>query len=164
MSGSLSVPLTLLTIYVSDGFAKTGLAGLALVCVWYAAYRVWATERENVISAHDKSEQLEKILSEREQRRAARAAFGVFLGQGTELMSKCCNEAVPPPREEVEDWANKITVFVLAQLDESYIARMNDGSGMPLGMCTLTSVEHRNVYSAIKRINFRMNQFIGELT
>ncbi|ARN80235.1 hypothetical protein DSM21852_34440 [Methylocystis bryophila] len=65
MSGPASVPLTVAATYVDGPWAKAGLIALAFFCAWYAAYRVWAAERERVIEAENalgKSKDKQELL------------------------------------------------------------------------------------------------------
>src|SRR4051794_18519240 len=45
MSGSLSVPAAALGVYGPNTWVQLGFAITAFVCVWAAAYSVWARER-----------------------------------------------------------------------------------------------------------------------
>lgn len=54
MSGGLSVPACALGVYASNVWAQIGFAITAFVCVWGAAYRIWARERGVRIALEEK--------------------------------------------------------------------------------------------------------------
>jgi hypothetical protein len=70
MSGALSVPFAGLAVFVDNRYGQLLFMGMAFVCVWYAAYRVWSTERARVSSLeHSGNRQalLDEISELREQ-------------------------------------------------------------------------------------------------
>jgi hypothetical protein len=73
MSGPASVPLTIAALYIEGPWAKAGLIVLAFICAWYAAYRVWAAERNKLVTERERAEKLQERLdainSDNERRR-----------------------------------------------------------------------------------------------
>jgi hypothetical protein len=54
MSGGASVPFTVLAVFVDAKWAQLIFAGCALICAWFAAYRVWKPERQKVCDLEER--------------------------------------------------------------------------------------------------------------
>lgn len=66
MSGPLSVPLMLVALFISNRYAAISTGILGIGCGVYAAYRVWATERNRVAELEKISRaDLERMLNGR---------------------------------------------------------------------------------------------------
>lgn len=66
MSGPLSVPLMLAALFISNRYAAVGTGVLGIGCGVYAAYRIWARERNGVTELEKISRtDLERMLNGR---------------------------------------------------------------------------------------------------
>ncbi len=105
---------------------------------------------------------LKTELDEREKRHKVRVALGAFLEEGRTLMVQCANESVPPPEQEADAWARKVEAFFHTEMDDSYIARFRDGSGLPLTATSIQSAPHSRLWSGIWVRTSRLQEFIKE--
>jgi hypothetical protein len=64
MSGSASVPFTIAAVFAGEKYQQVILTSAAVFCVYFATWRVWATERERVIALHG---QADLVAATREQ-------------------------------------------------------------------------------------------------
>jgi hypothetical protein len=89
MSGPLSVPATILALWIENPTAKIALWVTAFICVWAAAYAVWKKEREKVIS-----------LEAGKDRSATKSRLQDFYASGSEIALR----RIPGDISE-QDWA-----------------------------------------------------------
>ncbi|WP_148042989.1 hypothetical protein [Methylocystis hirsuta] len=70
MSGPASVPAAILTVYADDWWARIAFGLTMFACAWFAAYRIWVSEHERVVSLEIKldekrsADDLRRILGE----------------------------------------------------------------------------------------------------
>ena len=91
-------------------------------------------------------------------------ALGAFLAEGDELNLRCHNEKELPPNDEADKWDDREAEFLRERLGESYIARFRSGAGLPMGLTSIASKDHRDLSSGIKVGTARLEQFIAELS
>ena len=70
MSGGASVPFAIWAIFAGEKYQQVILAVVSVFCVSFAAWRLWAAEREKVIELHG---QMDIVAATREQTEAIRA-------------------------------------------------------------------------------------------
>lgn len=126
-----------------------------LIC---APYWVWKDEKDARIKA-------EEIVNNREKRKNIRIALARYLPEGGRLIELCKNETQPTPDNEIEVWAANIITILENDLDESYVKRFLDGSGMvhyvKIGQRSETHI-HRE--GKVRTGLARLNEFIKELS
>jgi len=105
-----------------------------------------------------------QIATERLARRQIREQLAAFVQEGMELRRLCANEGVPPPIQQADEWAMRTEAFLRDKLDESYVARFRNSSGLPLTANSISSIPHRNLWGAIYTRLARLNQFLEELS
>ena len=105
---------------------------------------------------------LKAELDERAKRQNIRVALGNFLEEGRGLMVRCGNVSEPPPEQEAQSWADNVEAYFHKEMDDSYIARFRDGSGLPLTVNSISSVPHRNLWGGIWIRTSRLQEFIKE--
>jgi hypothetical protein len=160
MSGGLGVPLTIASYFVAPDAAKVILFLTGVVCIIFSSYWIWKVEREARIKA-------EELVNNRENRKNVRMALSAFLMDGQTLMSRCDDQTVPPPNDDANAWQQETETFLLNSLDESYIVRFRDGSGiMPAVRVQreLPSLPHVNLWSKLYKRVVRLHEFITELS
>ena len=150
----------------------TGLVGAVVVAGLSEGVR-WAGRRESVAAAADaqtavaqaqtKIAELQARLDDREKRRTIREGLGYLLDYGRQLLERCEDESSPPLSAEAQKWANDAEQFMHDNMDDSFVARFRDGSGLPMTVTAITSPAHRNLWSGIKVRTSRLQEFLGEL-
>lgn len=155
MSGPLSVPLAIGAFFVPGNVAKAILAVTAVVCIVSASFSVWRRERQAVVALSARGEQ-------REHRRKVRLVLAAFLSDGQELMQRCGDEKVPAPENDANEWAIKAEKFFSENMDDSFVARFRDSSGIPISATTIFSIPHRQLWSGIRVRVARLQEFIRE--
>jgi pimeloyl-ACP methyl ester carboxylesterase len=102
-------------------------------------------------------------LDERDRRRKQRAELGSLLLEGQLLLTHIVPGA-PLPGLEADAWANKAEAYFHKEMDDSYIARFRDSSGLPpIGPVGQYSDAQRNLWSAIFDRSTRLEEFMKEL-
>jgi hypothetical protein len=157
MSGGLSVPLVILAVYVDNPPLKIGLGLTAVVCFVFASFRIWKMEREARIDAESK-------VNTRETRKNIRIVLSGYNEEGRVLISRCKTEIHdPPPIADANSWAHKVETFLRDNLDESYISRFRDDTGI-LGVAVIPSPPEAHLilllWIRVRVIN--LNKFVEE--
>jgi hypothetical protein len=119
-----------------------------------APYWIWRDDQEKIAAL---------IAASHDKHKNIRIRLGEFLEQGRVLMRRCANEKEAAPEDEAQEWANAAEDYMRANLDESYVARFRDGSDLPLGVTTINSAPHRQLWSGIKVRVARLQQFVSEM-
>jgi hypothetical protein len=77
-------------------------------------------------------------------------------------MVRCGNDSEPPPEQEAQSWADNVEAYFHKEMDDSYIARFRNGSGLPLTVNSIHSVPHRNLWAGLWIRTSRLQEFIKE--
>lgn len=110
-----------------------------------------------------KRDELQKQLDNRAKRKDIRETLGIFLHEGEQLRGKCVNEKDLPPNDEANNWANKAEQYFLKELDASYITRFRSDVSLPLTICPISSIPHRNLWAGIRTRLYQLDKFIEQL-
>lgn len=105
-----------------------------------------------------------KTEAESAARRANREKLAEFVKEGLDLRRRCANESEPAPAAEADEWAKRTEAFLRSSLDESYVARFRNSSGLPLTATSISSIPHRNVWGWVCDRLARLNEFLEELS
>ncbi len=133
VSGALSVPFTIASIYSSNLNTRVTFALLAIAGVVVASHRVWALERRERIKAQEElgatRERLEtqarlhaENTHQTEKRKALKQQLAEFLTQGRNIQHHFEYSNLNSPREKTE-WESRVEAYLKKELDESYAAR-----------------------------------------
>jgi hypothetical protein len=85
MSGGVSVPFAAAPAFIDNGYAQIVLALLALTAAWFAAYRVWKAERDQVIALQDRLSRKIRLFLHTDKARTTRGIEIGKSGSGAEL-------------------------------------------------------------------------------
>ncbi len=108
MSGAASVPFSAAAAFSAQTYQQIIFAVMAFACVWFAAYRIWAVEREKVIA-----------LDKEWQREAARLRSAELITEGVGLRNEALDHYNPFNDDELQGWGNRAMLWhnaVLATL------------------------------------------------
>jgi len=97
-------------------------------------------------------------------KREIREQMALFMEEGRGLMAGCANVESDAPETESNEWAAKVETFLAAKLDNSYIARFRNGSGLPTPATTIWKPSHRNLWGGLHVRLARLQEFIKELS
>jgi hypothetical protein len=127
--------------------ASAGLLGVAAVCAtFYTQHQIVATRD-----------------AETARRLAIRDGLGSFVAEGNDLMGQCRDATKQVPLGQTYEWANRVEAFLSAQLDQSYVNRFRNSTGvLPVSPAGLGG-EHLNVWNYIYSRVFRLEQFSQQL-
>jgi hypothetical protein len=129
----------------------------------FARHFGFGKKDQKIISdAQTKNNELQVRLDDRERRRQVRGALGNFLEEGRQLMIRCTNESLPEPTADAEAWSNTAETFFQQNMDDSFIARFRDDSGLPMTATSIASNPHRNLWAGIRVRTSRLQEFIME--
>jgi hypothetical protein len=158
MSGGVSVPFAVVAAFVDSKFGQAILIAMAFVAVWFAAYRVWKTERERALDAEAKRLTRAKVD-------AIKEALARFLEEGDAIRRQCAKEDQPPPTKKGQEWLDRLVKYITATdgLGASYVARLHSSAGLPAGMTTIQSQPHSNLHSNIRFRLARLHEFLSEI-
>jgi len=87
--------------------------------------------------AEDERQRLAAQLQTQDRKRQLRDALGEFMLEGAALKRECSDQSKPEPEEEANQWLEGLVSYLQDNLGVSYVARVNDGSPVPLGMTSL---------------------------
>jgi len=138
--------------------------GLVLFGILESSYDALGGAERRAAQAEHEAAELKKQLAGRQSRVAIREALGSLLMEGQELQRRCANEKEAPPSAEAEEWAEKTEACLSEQLDPSYIARFRSHAGIPMAACSISSIEHRNLWAGLQVRLARLTQFVEELS
>jgi len=98
-------------------------------------------------------------------RRAIRYKLAGFVNEGLQLSNRCANESEPAPVAEANQWAERTEAFLCTNLDESYVARFRNSSGLlPLTANSISSIPHKDLWGGLYLRLARLNEFLEELS
>jgi hypothetical protein len=146
--------------------AWTALASLVALIVLAIGAFAWklVTVPPRMLAEHETEiAALQALQDSAGKRRATREALGDLLSEGHALIARCSDETTPAPQDEANDWSARVEAVFRGRLDESYVARFHDESGLPLTATSIYSAPHRNLWSAISSRNARLQEFIREV-
>jgi len=104
---------------------------------------------------------LEKRLGDRTKNKTIRETLARFLNEGNQFTP--IDQSKEPPKEEAEDWANRVAEYLKESLGDDYVASFYDSHGLPPGLTFLSSPPHQNIEAFIKNRLSRIQQFLTEL-
>ena len=90
--------------------------------------------------------------------------MAIYMEEGRALMAACANQESDAPETESNEWATKVETFLAGTLDQSYIARFRNGSGLPMVGTTIWKPSHRNLWGELRVRIARLQEFIKELS
>ena len=97
-----------------------------------------------------------------------RVGLSSLLNEGIQLSGKAITKGNPDPSSEANSWLGKTTEYLRANLDESYVTRLNDSSDIPYvtpsGPNVNGDVGRTNLWVGLHFRIVRLNQFITELS
>ena len=96
-------------------------------------------------------------------KRKKREKLGDFLHEGKVLETRCAEEKKPPPSDEADDWDERVNAYLEEHLGSDYVASFSNAAGLPMGLTSINSREHRNLHGAIGVRLARLQQFLEEL-
>ena len=98
-------------------------------------------------------------INSQEKKKKIRLSLGKFIDEGRAIEAQCADETRPPPSQETNFWAQRTEAFLRENLDESYISRYRDSSGMPMTANSISSVPHRNLWAQVYYRVARLHEF-----
>ena len=108
---------------------------------------------------------LKTQLDEREKRKRVRIQLSQLLEEGLELQQLTGDTSRPPPDRETAIWIEKVKEHLHQELDDSYVVRFLDPSGLPTMTPWGQAPGPKNaLLSAIIRMNTRLEEFIKEFS
>jgi hypothetical protein len=108
------------------------------------------------------TKELYETLNDRNRKQKIRIALGGLLVEGNRLMSECTDESKPAPIADAEAWASKTENFFHENMDDSFIARFRNDSGLPMAATAIQSKTHRSLWGGILLRTYRLQEFIRE--
>lgn len=96
------------------------------------------------------------------RRRQIADQLRIILREGDSLDTKCLNESLSMPRDEVNKWIKKAEQVVSASFDKEYVARLGDGAGLNL-VIPVADDERSNLCAQVKIRTKRLDEFIAKL-
>jgi len=154
MSGPLSVPLAISGFFIQNEVAKLGLFATSLVCAIFASYWIWKVEREARIKA-------ETEINKRSDSKSIRLSLTEFFKQGRDLMYRCNYGDNNTTAEEVNLWITNVIHYLRSDLDETYVERFLDGSGIyEVVPSPIPPPEYQKRFNLINGRVIRLHQFI----
>lgn len=83
--------------------------------------------------------------------------------EGRELETRCSDESAPAFIEEADAWNDRAEEYLRDNLEADYVARYRSSAGLPMGVTSFRSREHRNLSEGIDARLARLEQFLQEL-
>ena len=98
-------------------------------------------------------------LGDKDRRyRSLRASMGSYLQDCSALLNE--NQSGPPPTEKANQWIGQVSEFLAKDLDQSYVARFHNFSGITFFG---DGSERSNVRNALEGRAQRLQEFLQEL-
>lgn len=119
--------------------------------VFVSPYKLWKEAREKI-------DQMTPFKTSKE----IRIKLGAFLEEGGNIIDACFNESDPAPIAKAEAWDATVSSYLREALDESYVNRFGNSSGIPMTTCSLHLPDHRNIYGQLYTRLARLQEFIAE--
>jgi hypothetical protein len=149
MSGPLAVPLGVAAFFVTNDWARVGLALTSVACAVFASYWVWRVEREKTVGLQKELDSERALRVSKERRREVQSVLSSFLEEGNKIVGQARNEKEPAPEDRGQDWLNRLCAYLegTEELGPSYVVRLNNADGIPMRMTQLWSEPHRKLES-----------------
>lgn len=126
---------------------SAGLLGAAAICVTFYTQR-------QIVATRD---------AEAARRLAIREWLGSFVAEGNHLMNSL-DPTKSVPLDQTNEWANRVEVFLLTKLGQSYVNRFRDWTGTPsVQPPAVLDSEHQKAWAQIYFRVFRLEQFSQQL-
>ena len=123
------------------------LGGVAVIATFYSQHEI--------VAARD---------AEAEHRIKIREEIGSYVAEGDSLMDICADVTKPIPIYQTNEWAKRVEAFLSTNLDQSYVNRFRDWTGiLPTSPAGLGG-EHRDWYAYIYNRISRLEQFSQQLS
>lgn len=103
---------------------------------FHAPFQIWKEDQARL-----------SLLDTQEKRAVVRQALSAFLVEGSARQHACADETAPPDTAGADAWYAGVIEYLGNDLDQSYVARMNDDSTVPMGANSIPSVPHRNLWA-----------------
>ncbi len=173
VSGVLSVPFTIASIYSSNPNTRVTFALLAIAGVVVASYRVWALEWRERIKAEEElgatRERLEtqarlhaENTQQTEKRKVLKQQLAEFLTQGRNIQHHFEYSNLNAPREKTE-WESHVEAYLKKELDESYAARFRSPNHHISSYPAEMDVRMREQWANVTEKMAMLNDFMSEL-
>jgi hypothetical protein len=142
-------------------FVAVGI--LALVISFFQA---WDAQKTETKAAENTAKEFQTKLDEREHKRQIREELGKLLKDGTQLegQSYDISNDISDFTNRVNEWLKRCEEFFAANMDDSFIPRFRDYSGLtiPTNNLAYKSQERANIWGQIFIRNARLQEFIKE--
>lgn len=122
----------------------------------YGWYRAALTEKET-------AEKAESVERQTKATKITKERLADLLLVGQDLLRRVADQNQPAPTAEADKWASDTEGFLLETLGSPYVVRFRDASGLPFGLTSLQSEEHRKLQGGIRTRTARLQQFLSEL-
>lgn len=163
----IAVPAFATWHFVGD---HTGAIIRALASLFASAAAVLAVFLWNVLKlpavmeAESEAERLSIVamLKTQQQKAQLRDEIGELMLHGAMLKRECADETRPEPEAEANQWLAGVIEYLQKNMGVSYVARVNDGSAVPIGLTSLSG--NRAALDSGLRIRlYHLDQFLREL-
>ena len=142
-------------------FVTAGI--IALVISFFQAWDAQKTEAE---AARTTAKEFQTKLDEREHKKRIREELGKLLNDGTQLEGQSYDTSgdISDFTNRVNQWLIRCEEFFAANMDNSFISRFRDYSGLniPTNNLAYNSQERANIWGQIFIRNARLQEFIKE--
>jgi hypothetical protein len=99
------------------------------------------------------------------RQKETRETIGGFIAKGLALTENCSDSSTPPKWEEMNAWLARMSQFLREHLGEAYVTRLTSPAGVPLNVeCRGADEQHNKLFRVVNAVNFRLEQFISELS
>ena len=155
-----------LMFFGSLALAARDIAELGLSWIWWAVIGggiFFLSGFAIIYGQHKDNIRLQEHSHDKATRREIREILGEFIKGGEQIKRRCYNEKQKAPEEESLNWARGVAKYLTARLGSDYEASFYNSDGLPLGVSTIQSAEHRRIESFIRCRIARLQQFLAEL-
>ena len=99
----------------------------------------------------------------RRKRQHQRESLGILLAEGHEFEVRFANHTESAPKEEFNQWVNKVEHYLLSELGAIYVQRFQSSAGLPSSEGNIPSWEHEFLWEGAQVRLARLMEFISEL-
>lgn len=118
-------------------------------------------EEENRIK--EEKRELERRIEEGEGIKKIRTKIGQLLSIGQVIMNRCQKESENAPIDEVDKWVTEVERYLTEKFDISYVAIFRNTAGVPTGVTSIRSKEHRDVWSFTRTRLHQLEKILSEM-
>jgi hypothetical protein len=144
--------------------ALIALIAVIVTRLLIAPYWVWQEEHQARLTAESATEALQAKFDDREHRKYIRRELGRILEKGRLLAEQAANKNQASPQEEANLWGQSAEKFFLDNMDESYVSRFRDESGLPIPQQPpeISDISRAHLWAGMRVRNARLQEFIKE--